>query len=113
MAVDSNLDIKGAQGQGSLLVLALLAFIVGAGAGLVGALFRLALKQGEHLRNAIIGWAHGEQFVGSYCWSRRQCGGGCHCRMDGSPILAGRSGQRHPSRRVGAARESCRRCRFA
>jgi CIC family chloride channel protein len=64
MAVDSNLDIKGAQGPGSLLVLALLALIVGAGAGLVGALFQIALKRGDACRNALIAWAHGEQLVG-------------------------------------------------
>ena len=64
MAVDSNSDIKGAQGQGSLLALALLALIVGAGAGIVGALFQIALKRGDAWRNALIGWAHGEQFAG-------------------------------------------------
>jgi chloride channel protein, CIC family len=64
MAVDPGPDINGAQGQGSLLALALLALLVGAGAGLVGALFRIALKHGDTCRNALIAWAHGEQFVG-------------------------------------------------
>jgi chloride channel protein, CIC family len=64
MAAESNPDIKDAHGQGSLLVLALLAPIVGAGAGLVGALFQIALKRGDACRDALIAWAHGEQFVG-------------------------------------------------
>jgi CIC family chloride channel protein len=62
--VNPTPDIKGAQGQGSLLALALLALIVGAGAGIVGALFQIALKRGDAYRNALIAWAHGEQFVG-------------------------------------------------
>jgi CIC family chloride channel protein len=64
MAVDPNLDIKGAPGQDSLVVLALLALIVGAGAGLVGALFQIALTRGDACRDALIAWAHGEHFVG-------------------------------------------------
>ncbi len=64
MAVDPNFDIKRPQGQGSLLALALLALIVGAGAGLIGTLFQIALKRGDACRNALIAWAHGEQFVG-------------------------------------------------
>jgi CIC family chloride channel protein len=61
---DAKPEITGADGPGSLLVLALLAFIAGAGAGLIGALFRLVLKQADHLRNVIILWARGEQLVG-------------------------------------------------
>jgi CIC family chloride channel protein len=64
MAADTNLDSKGAQPEGGLLALAMLALIVGAGAGLVGALFQIALKRGDACRNALIVWAHGEQFVG-------------------------------------------------
>ncbi|MGO9946750.1 MAG: H(+)/Cl(-) exchange transporter ClcA [Steroidobacteraceae bacterium] len=64
MTSDAKPEIKGADGPGSLLVLALLASIAGAGAGLIGALFRLVLKQADHLRNAIILWARGEQLVG-------------------------------------------------
>ena len=64
MAVDPNLDSKGAQREGSLLALALLALIVGAGAGLIGALFQIALKRGDACRNTLIAWAHGEHFVG-------------------------------------------------
>ncbi len=41
-----------------------MALIVGAGTGLVGALFQNALKRGDACRNALIAWAHGEQIVG-------------------------------------------------
>jgi chloride channel protein, CIC family len=66
MATDPKPDIEGADGQGSLLALALLALVVGAGAGLIGALFRLALQQAGDWRNSIIAWARGEQFVGLF-----------------------------------------------
>jgi chloride channel protein, CIC family len=62
--VNPTLDIKGAQTEGSLLALALLALIVGAGAGVVGALFQIALKRGDDWRNALIAWTHGEPFIG-------------------------------------------------
>lgn len=52
------------EGHGNLLVLALLALIVGAAAGLVGAIFRLTLQQADHLRDALIAWAHGEKLAG-------------------------------------------------
>src|SRR5262245_45948534 len=52
------------EGHGNLLVLALLALIVGAAAGFVGAMFRLALQQADHLRDALIAWAQGEKIAG-------------------------------------------------
>jgi CIC family chloride channel protein len=52
------------EGNGSLLILALLAPIVGAAAGLIGALFRLALAQADRLRDSAIVWAHGWKFGG-------------------------------------------------
>ena len=52
---------KSADGPGSLLALALLALVVGAAAGLLGALFRLALAQADRLRDAAIAMAHGQQ----------------------------------------------------
>jgi chloride channel protein, CIC family len=52
------------EGHGSLLVLALLALIVGAAAGLVGAIFRLTLEQADRLRDALIAWAQGEKLAG-------------------------------------------------
>src|SRR5215468_4740314 len=53
-----------AEGHGSLLVLALLVLIVGAAAGLVGAIFRLTLEQADRLRDSLIAWAHGEKLLG-------------------------------------------------
>jgi chloride channel protein, CIC family len=52
------------EGHGSLLVLALLALIVGAAAGLVGAIFRLTLQQADRLRDALIAGAQGEKLAG-------------------------------------------------
>src|SRR5436190_279976 len=52
------------EGHGNLLVLALLALIVGAAAGFVGAMFRLTLQQADHLRDALIDWAQGEKLAG-------------------------------------------------
>ena len=59
-----NVPAGAADGSGNLLVLALVALIVGAAAGLVGAVFRLALEQADRLRDALIGWAHGEHLEG-------------------------------------------------
>jgi CIC family chloride channel protein len=53
--------------EGSLLVLALLALVVGAISGLVGAIFRLSLARADQLREALITWAHGEQIIGFFC----------------------------------------------
>jgi CIC family chloride channel protein len=53
-----------AEGHGSMVVLALLALIVGAAAGLVGAIFRLTLEQADRLRDSLITWAHGEKLAG-------------------------------------------------
>ena len=50
--------------EGSLTVLATLALMVGAVAGLVCALFRLALQRADVLRAAAIDWAHGHSAVG-------------------------------------------------
>jgi chloride channel protein, CIC family len=54
------------QRDGSLLALALLSLVAGAFAGLVGAIFRLSLEQADRLRNALIGWAHGQEAVGFF-----------------------------------------------
>ena len=50
--------------QGSLLVLAVLALIVGAVTGLVGALFLLVLERADRFRDAVIVWAHSKAFAG-------------------------------------------------
>jgi chloride channel protein, CIC family len=57
-------DIESANDRGSLLALALLSLIVGVGAGLAGAAFRLALEYADRERNALIAWAHGGQLAG-------------------------------------------------
>ena len=53
-----------ADGQGSLLALALLAPLVGIAAGLIGACFRIALAHADRLRDALIAFAHGQKFLG-------------------------------------------------
>jgi len=52
------------EANGSLLVLALLAPIVGAVSGLIGAVFRLALAEDDRFRDAAIVWAHGWKLGG-------------------------------------------------
>src|SRR5271168_3378451 len=48
----------------SLLVLALLAPIAGAAAGILGALFRLALARADRLRAGFVVWTHGQNVAG-------------------------------------------------
>ena len=55
-----------ADDDGSLLVLAVLALIVGAISGLVGAIFRLSLERADYLRNVLIEWAYGLEAVGFF-----------------------------------------------
>ena len=50
--------------KGNLLVLGLIAMVGGAAAGLIGALFRLALEDADRLRGEVIGLAHGWDFGG-------------------------------------------------
>jgi chloride channel protein, CIC family len=50
--------------EGSLLALIPLAFALGAAAGLVGAVFRIALQWADRSRGAVIDWAHGQEIVG-------------------------------------------------
>lgn len=52
------------EANGSLLVLALLAPIVGAVSGLIGAVFRLTLAAADRFRDAAIVWAHGWKLGG-------------------------------------------------
>src|SRR5262245_33498675 len=51
-------------GPGGLLVLGVLSLVVGAAAGLVGAIFRLSLGWADRLRDALVTWAHGESLAG-------------------------------------------------
>jgi chloride channel protein, CIC family len=52
------------EGQSGLVTLGLLSLLVGAVAGLVTALFRLALDTADDFRATLIVWAHGWQFAG-------------------------------------------------
>jgi len=50
--------------HGRLLTLAVLALVVGAAAGLIGAVFRIVLEQADRWRDRFISWAHGEAVLG-------------------------------------------------
>jgi CIC family chloride channel protein len=50
----------------SLLVLALLAPIAGAAAGILGAIFRLALVRADRLRDEFVFWTHGQNIAGFF-----------------------------------------------
>jgi chloride channel protein, CIC family len=54
------------EARDNLLALALLAPIVGAMSGFLGAMFRLALARADHLRNTLIFWAHGQEVTGIF-----------------------------------------------
>ena len=56
--------MKPSDGNRSLLVLALLAPVVGAASGLLGALFRLSLAAADRFRTAAIAWAQGGSVAG-------------------------------------------------
>jgi CIC family chloride channel protein len=49
-----------------LLVLALLAPLAGAAAGILGAIFRLALARADRLRDSFIAWTHGQNIPGFF-----------------------------------------------
>jgi chloride channel protein, CIC family len=50
--------------QGNLLMLALLAPFIGAVAGFLSVIFRLALQRADGLRDRLTAWAHGAAFAG-------------------------------------------------
>ena len=50
--------------SGKLLVLALISLIAGAAAGLLAAVFRLALQRADRLRDSALGWGHNQRIVG-------------------------------------------------
>ena len=66
MTSKSEPTAETAEHPGNLLVLALLAPVAGAIAGLLGSIFRLALVRGDHLRDALIFWAHGRKTPGFF-----------------------------------------------
>jgi CIC family chloride channel protein len=49
---------------GGLLILVPVAFAVGGGSGLLGAVFRITLERSDHFRDALVFWAHQQQLVG-------------------------------------------------
>jgi CIC family chloride channel protein len=55
---------KTEDGPCSLQVLAVLSLLVGAAAGLVGAVFRLSLERVDRLRDGLVTWAHGATVAG-------------------------------------------------
>jgi CIC family chloride channel protein len=61
---EPELNAKFPDQPGSLVALALVALVVGAASGLLGAVFRLALEQADRLRNVGLVWAHGHALVG-------------------------------------------------
>ena len=61
---ESELNAKSSERQGSLVVLGLLALLVGAASGLLGAVFRLTLDQADRFRGVLLVWAHGQEFAG-------------------------------------------------
>jgi CIC family chloride channel protein len=64
MTSNSQSPAETGERPGSLLALALLAPVAGAIAGLLGAIFRLALARGDHFRDTLIFWAHGHKAFG-------------------------------------------------
>jgi chloride channel protein, CIC family len=64
MSRRQNVPAGDADGSGNLFALALLALIVGAAAGFVGGVFRVALEKADRLRDTLIAWAHGEHLEG-------------------------------------------------
>ena len=64
MTSNSQSSAETGERPGSLLALALLAPVAGAIAGLLGAIFRLALARGDHFRDTLIFWAHGHKAFG-------------------------------------------------
>lgn len=53
--------------HGSLLIIALLALLVGAASGIVGAVFRLGIEWADRLREALLTWAHQYAVLGLLC----------------------------------------------
>jgi chloride channel protein, CIC family len=61
---EPTLTVAPARRQGSLLVLGVLALVAGAGAGLIGAIFRLSLEEADRFRNTLIFRIHDHELIG-------------------------------------------------
>jgi CIC family chloride channel protein len=66
MKREPNLLFDPAQGRRNPLRLAIVSFIAGSVAGVVGAAFRLGLQRADELRNSIAHWAHGYRIGGFF-----------------------------------------------
>ena len=64
MNLEPKIAAESAKSPGSLFSLALLSYLAGTAAGFVGAVFRLSLDHANRWRDALIDWAHAENFVG-------------------------------------------------
>ena len=64
MTTEQETSSQSAHGRLSLLMLALVAPIVGALTGLVGAIFRITLEHADRLRDTLVVWAHGQALLG-------------------------------------------------
>ena len=64
MSLASEPGANETEAQNGLVTLGLLSLVAGGAAGLVTALFRLALDHADSFRDALIAWAHGWQFAG-------------------------------------------------
>ena len=64
MDPEPTLTVDPARRHGSLLVLGLLALVAGAGAGLIGAIFRLSLEEADRFRNTLIFRIHDHERIG-------------------------------------------------
>ena len=64
MDPEPTLTVDPARRHGSLLVLGLLALVAGAGAGLIGAIFRLSLEEADRFRNTLIFRIHDHELIG-------------------------------------------------
>lgn len=60
-------DEQEAPDQPGLVVLAALALAVGAGAGVVGACYRISLEAADRLRDVVVGWTQGRGILGLVC----------------------------------------------
>ena len=64
MSLAAETAADGTEARSGLMALGLLSLLVGAVAGLVASVFRLALDHADNLRGALIAWAQGWHFWG-------------------------------------------------
>ncbi|MGB7948766.1 MAG: H(+)/Cl(-) exchange transporter ClcA [Candidatus Binatia bacterium] len=64
MSPTEDLTANDSEGRSNLIALGLVSLLAGAVAGLVAAIFRLALDHADRFRDALVAWAHGWQLAG-------------------------------------------------